>query len=119
MDRARDHIVQVTNGTVDSASRKTSGRNIRWVITETPDGDKDIVVSVSAATGYSTRSAVSTTGGRMMSNSISGKSLSNQASTEVQPANHPVRRPASEVHPEGDEGTTAPDGDASLIGYFR
>ena len=52
MDRERDHVVQVTNGTVDSASRKTSGRNnIRWVITETPDGDEDLVMTMAAPTG--------------------------------------------------------------------
>ena len=40
MARVCDHVVQVTSGSVDSASWKTSGRNIRWLITETPDRER-------------------------------------------------------------------------------
>ena len=66
MGRARDHVVQVTNDTVDSASRKTSGHNIRWVITETPGGDEDVVMTMAATTDSEADAVVGSTGGRMM-----------------------------------------------------
>ena len=66
MGRARDHVEQVTNDTVDSASRKTSGHNIRWVITETPNGDEDVVMTMAATTDSEADAAVGSTGGRMM-----------------------------------------------------
>ena len=56
-----DHIVQVTSGSVGSASRKTSGRSIRWLITETPDGDEDVVMAMAATTDSEADVAIRTT----------------------------------------------------------
>ena len=65
-----DHVLDVTNGDMTSASRKVSGDNTRWVITVEPDGDADVTIALPATTDCDDPGAVCTARGQMLSNLV-------------------------------------------------
>ena len=62
----RDHALEVTNATVEAASR-VDDRSDLWEVRLTPESDAMVTVSLSAATGCDAAGSVCTPDGRMLS----------------------------------------------------
>ena len=63
----RDHAFTVTNGDVTNARRLEKGKNVRWEIHVTPDGDGTVTVVLPVTTDCAATGAVCTSDGRMLS----------------------------------------------------
>ena len=63
----RDDVFDVTDGTIDNASRLVSGSNQGWTITVDPDGHADVTVVLPVTTDCAATGAVCTSGGKMLS----------------------------------------------------
>ena len=66
----RDHAFTVTNGDVTNARRLEKGKNVRWEIHVTPDGDGTVTVVLPVTTDCAATGAVCTGDGRMLSNRL-------------------------------------------------
>ena len=63
----RDHAFTVTGGEVAKARRLEKGRNVRWKISVTPDGNGTVTIVLPATTDCEADGAVCTDDGRMLS----------------------------------------------------
>ena len=63
----RDHAFTVTGGEVVKARRLEKGRNVRWEISITPNGDGPVTIVLPATTDCAADGAVCTDGGRKLS----------------------------------------------------
>ena len=63
----REHAFTVTGGEVDNARRLEPGKNLRWEITFTPDGDAGVTIALNATTDCSAEGAICTSDSRMLS----------------------------------------------------
>ena len=66
----RDHAFTVTGGEVVKARRLEQGKNVRWEISVTPDGDGAVAIALPETTDCNAAGAVCTQGGRMLSNRL-------------------------------------------------
>ena len=66
----RDHAFTVTGGEVAKARRLESGKNIRWEITVSPDGDETVTIVLPITTDCTAQGAICTGDGRMLSNRL-------------------------------------------------
>ncbi len=66
----RDHASTVTGGEVAKARRLESGKNIRWEITVSPDGDETVTIVLPITTDCTAQGAICTGDGRMLSNRL-------------------------------------------------
>ena len=69
----RDHVLNVTGGSVKKAQRTDKPSNIPWRITVRPDGNGDVVIELPATTDCDAQGAICAKdgSGRMLSNSLS------------------------------------------------
>ena len=65
-ENVRGHVLTVTGGTVNSASRTQSGDDSRWSITVTPSGDDDVTIVLPETTDCSDDGAVCTASDKML-----------------------------------------------------
>ena len=63
----RDHAFTMTGGEVTNAGRLEQGKNIRWEITVTPDGNAGVTIILPATTDCAAERAICTGDGRMLS----------------------------------------------------
>ena len=63
----RDHAFTVTGGKVAQARRLEAGKNVRWEISITPNGDGPVTIVLPATTDCAADGAVCTDGGRKLS----------------------------------------------------
>ena len=63
----RDHAFTMTGGEVTNAGRLEPGKNIRWEITVTPDGNAGVTIILPATTDCASQGAICTGDGRMLS----------------------------------------------------
>ena len=66
----RDHAFTVTGGEVVNARRLETGKNIRWEISVSPDGDGPVTIVLPETTDCDADGAVCTDDGRMLSNRL-------------------------------------------------
>ena len=66
----RDHAFTVTSGDVTKARRLEKGKNVRWEIHVTPDGNGTVTIVLPATTDCDADGAVCTDDGRMLSNRL-------------------------------------------------
>ena len=66
----RDHAFTVTGGEVVKARRLEKGKNVRWEISVTPDGNGPVTIVLPATTDCDADGAVCTDDGRMLSNRL-------------------------------------------------
>ena len=66
----RDHAFTVTGGEVVKARRLERGKNVRWEISVTPNGDGTVTIVLPATTDCDADGAVCTDDGRMLSNRL-------------------------------------------------
>ena len=66
----RDNAFTVTSGEVVKARRLEKGKNVRWEISVTPDGDGAVTIVLPATTDCEASGAVCTDGGRKLSNRL-------------------------------------------------
>ena len=66
----RDHAFTATGGEVVNARRLEKGKNVRWEIHVTPDGDGTVTVVLPVTTDCAATGAVCTGDGRMLSNRL-------------------------------------------------
>ncbi len=66
----RDHLLDVTGGTVTRAKRLTKGENQGWAITITPDANEDVRIAVRTASSCSEAHAVCTAGGQLLTGDL-------------------------------------------------
>ena len=66
----RDHAFTVTSGDVVKARRLEKGRNVRWEIHVTPDGNGPVTIVLPATTDCTAQGAICTQDGRMLSNRL-------------------------------------------------
>ena len=66
----RDHAFTVTSGDVTKARRLEKGKNVRWEIHVTPDGNGPVTIVLPATTDCDADGAVCTDDGRMLSNRL-------------------------------------------------
>ena len=66
----RDHAFTVTGGEVAKARRLEKGKNVRWEISVTPDGNGAVTIVLPATTDCDADGAVCTDDGRMLSNRL-------------------------------------------------
>ena len=66
----RDHAFTVTGGEVVKARRLEKGKNVRWEISVTPNGDGTVTIVLPATTDCDADGAVCTDDGRMLSNRL-------------------------------------------------
>ena len=64
----RDHMMTVTNGVINKASRVTKGSNERWNIRVTPSGDQEVSISFTATTDCGDTDAICAEDGRLLTN---------------------------------------------------
>ena len=69
--KMHDHVLTVTGGEVDSASRVQQGSNIRWNIHVQPDGNGDVTVTLPKTTDCNDQGSVCTQSGKMLSGQVS------------------------------------------------
>ena len=93
-EAVRDHVLDVTGGSVTAARRLEPGSetpNMRWEITVTPNGNADVTVTLPATTDCAAQGAVCTQGGKMLSNQTSitvpGPGETQEQRQEETPAN--------------------------------
>ena len=65
-ENVKEHVLTVTGGTVNSASRTQSGDDSRWSITVTPSGDDDVAIVLPETTDCSDDGAVCTASDKML-----------------------------------------------------
>ena len=63
----RDHAFTMTGGEVTNAGRLEPGKNIRWEITVTPDGNAGVTIILPVTTDCAAGGAICTGDGRMLS----------------------------------------------------
>ena len=63
----RDHAFTMTGGEVTNAGRLEPGKNIRWEITVTPDGNAGVTIILPVTTDCAAEGAICTGDGRMLS----------------------------------------------------
>ena len=66
----RDHAFTVTNGDVVKARRLEKGKNVRWEISVTADGNGTVTVMLPVTTDCTAEGAICTDDGRMLSNRL-------------------------------------------------
>ena len=66
----RNHVFDVTGGTITKARRLTQGSNVRWEITVDPSGNSDVTITLSATTDCSAQGAACTHGGKKLSEGL-------------------------------------------------
>ena len=66
----RDHAFTVTGGEVAKARRLERGKNVRWEITVSPDGDETVTIVLPITTDCTAQGAICTGDGRMLSNRL-------------------------------------------------
>ena len=66
----RDHAFTVTGGEVMKARRLEQGKNVRWEISVTPDGDGTVTIVLPVTTDCGATGAVCTDDGRMLSSRL-------------------------------------------------
>ncbi len=66
----RDHVLDVTDGTVKSAQRLTEGSNLGWEIVIEPDSEVDVSIALPATVDCTAASAVCTADGRALSGEL-------------------------------------------------
>ena len=66
----RDHAFMVTGGEVNKARRLERGKNLRWEISVTPDGNGNVTVVLPVTTDCSAQGAICTADGRKLSNRL-------------------------------------------------
>ena len=66
----RDNAFTVTGGEVVKARRLEKGRNVRWEIHVSPDGDGPVTIVLPATTDCTAQGAICTQDGRMLSNGL-------------------------------------------------
>ena len=66
----RDHAFTVTSGDVTKARRLERGKNVRWEIHVTPDGNGAVTVVLPVTTDCTAQGAICTQDGRMLSNGL-------------------------------------------------
>ena len=66
----RDHAFTVTSGDVTKARRLEKGKNVRWEISVTPDGDGPVTIVLPATTDCTAQRAVCTQDRRPLSNRL-------------------------------------------------
>ena len=66
----RDHAFTVTSGDVTKARRLEKGKNVRWEIHVTPDGNGPVTIVLPATTDCTAQGAICTQDGRMLSNRL-------------------------------------------------
>ena len=66
----RDHAFTVTSGDVVKARRLEKGKNVRWEIHVTPDGNGTVTVVLPVTTDCTAQGAICTQDGRMLSNGL-------------------------------------------------
>ena len=65
-ENVKEHVLTVTGGTVNGASRTQSGDDTRWTITITPSGDDDVTIVLPETTDCSNDGAVCTASDKML-----------------------------------------------------
>ena len=68
--KVRDHLLDVTGGTVTKAKRSTPGENQGWTIHVTPDTNADVRIVVRTADSCDEPHAVCTEGGQLLSGDL-------------------------------------------------
>ena len=71
--RMRDHVVNVTGGTVTRAARVTRGSNLEWRITVAPEGAGRVGVAIAPTTDCEASGSVCTPDGRKLSNGLAAQ----------------------------------------------
>ena len=66
----RDHAFTVTGGDVVKARRLEKGKNVRWEISVTADGNGTVTVMLPVTTDCTAEGAICTDDGRMLSNRL-------------------------------------------------
>ena len=66
----RDHAFTVAGGEVTKARRLEKGKNVRWEISVTPDGNGPVTIVLPATTDCTAQGAICTQDGRMLSNRL-------------------------------------------------
>ena len=66
----RDNAFTVTGGEVVKARRLEKGKNVRWEIHVTPDGNGTVTIVLPATTDCTAQGAICTQDGRMLSNGL-------------------------------------------------
>ena len=99
----RDHVFDVTGGTVKRARRLQKGSNLGWQITIEPDSDEEVSIVLSPPTDCDAAGAVCTTDGRPLTNGLAAivpaiVPLGLTACFEVIPAVHDGRKFKFELH---------------------
>ena len=67
----RDHALNVTGGSVETAQRTDKPSNISWLITVEPQGKGDVTIFLPVTTDCNADGAICTGDGRKLSNSLS------------------------------------------------
>ena len=66
----RDHAFTVAGGEVAKARRLEKGKNVRWEISVTPDGNGPVTIVLPVSTDCTAQGAICTQDGRMLSNRL-------------------------------------------------
>ena len=66
----RDHALTVTGGELTKTQRKDTGSNLKWIIGVKPSGNGDVTVTLPATTDCDDESAICTSDGLMLSNTV-------------------------------------------------
>ena len=66
----RDHALTVTGGELTKTQRKDTGSNLKWIIGVKPSGNGDVTVTLPATTDCDDESAICTSDGEMLSNTV-------------------------------------------------